>query len=87
MKFFVTTVNSWESLIVEIKISILVDLGVLDSRLYEVKISKLNKQHISESGNIKIYIEIYLKMTHWWVIFKTTIFPLASAEPQISVTL
>ena len=49
-KFFVTTVNSWESLIVDTKIPILVTLGVLDSPLCEIKMSKLNKQHISETS-------------------------------------
>ena len=45
-----TTVNGWESLVVDTKISILVALGVLGSRLCEIKMSKLNKQHISETG-------------------------------------
>ena len=49
-KFFVTTFNGWESLIVETKISILVALGVLDEPLCEIKISKLNKQQTSETG-------------------------------------
>ena len=43
-------VNGWESLVVDTKISILVALGVLDSPLSEMKMSKLNKQHISETG-------------------------------------
>ena len=43
-------VNGWESLVVDTKISILVALGVLDSPLCEMKMSKLNKQHISETG-------------------------------------
>ena len=45
-----TTVNGWESLVVDTKISILVVLGVLDSPLREIKMSKLNNQHISETG-------------------------------------
>ena len=45
-----TTVNGWESLIVDTKVSILVALGVLDTPLFEIKMSKLNKQHISETG-------------------------------------
>ena len=49
-KFFMTTINGWESLVVDTKISILVVLGVLDSPLCEIKMSKLNKQHISETG-------------------------------------
>ena len=48
-KFFVATVNGWESLFVDSKISILVTLGVPDSPLYEIKMSKLNKQHISQT--------------------------------------
>ena len=38
-----TTVNGWESLVVDTKISILVTLGVLDSPLSEIKMRKLNK--------------------------------------------
>ena len=45
-----TTVNGWESLIVDTKISILVGLGVLDSPLCEIKMSKLIKQHINQTG-------------------------------------
>ena len=41
--FFVTTVNSWESLIVDTKVSILVALGALDSPLCKIKMSKLEK--------------------------------------------
>ena len=44
-----TTVNGWESLIVDTKVSILVALGVLDTPLFEIKMSKLNKQDISET--------------------------------------
>ena len=54
---FVTTINDWESLIVDTTISILVASGVLDSTLFEIKMSKLNNQHISETG--------YLHMTQW----------------------
>ena len=43
-------VNGWDSLIVDTKISILVALGVLDSPLCEIIMSKLNKQHISPIG-------------------------------------
>ena len=53
MKFFVTTVNNWESLIVDTKISnlnALGVLGVLELPLHEIKISKLNKQLIWETG-------------------------------------
>ena len=50
-----TPVNSWESLVVATKISILVALGVLDSPLCEIKMSKLNKQHISEIGYYYIF--------------------------------
>ena len=49
-KFFVTTVNDWESLIVDTKICTLVALGVLALLLCETKITKLNRQHISETG-------------------------------------
>ena len=45
-----TTVSGWESLVVDTKISILVALGILDSPMCEIKMSKLNKQHISETG-------------------------------------
>ena len=44
------TVKGWESLFVDTKISILVALAVLDSPLCEIKMCKLNKQHISETG-------------------------------------
>ena len=49
-KFLMITFNGWESLIVDTKIFILVALSVLDSPLCEIKISKLNKQHISKTG-------------------------------------
>ena len=42
------TVDSWVSLVVDTKISILVTLGVLDLPLCESKMSKSNKQHISQ---------------------------------------
>ena len=45
-----TTVSGWESLAVDTKIYILVALGVLDSTLCKIKMRKLNKQHISETG-------------------------------------
>ena len=45
-----TAVNGWESLVVETKIPILVTLGALDSSLCEIKLSRLNKQNISETG-------------------------------------
>ena len=45
-----TAVNDWESLVVDTKISILFTLGVLDSPLCKIRMSKLNKHHISESG-------------------------------------
>ena len=44
-----TTVNSWESLVVDTKSSILVALGVLDSPRCEIKMDKLSKQQISET--------------------------------------
>ena len=44
------TVNGWEPLVVNTKISILVALGVLDSPQCEIKMKKLNKQRISEIG-------------------------------------
>ena len=47
--FFATTVNGWESIIVNTKISILVALGVLELPLCEINMRKLNKQHISET--------------------------------------
>ena len=50
MKFIVTTVNDWESLNVDTKIPILFALGVLDSPPCEMKVKKLNKQHIRETG-------------------------------------
>ena len=43
-----TAVDSWESLVVDTKISNLVTLGVLDLPLCEIKMSKSNKQHISQ---------------------------------------
>ena len=45
-----TTVNGWVLLIADTKISILIALGVLDSPLCKIKISKLNKQQISKKG-------------------------------------
>ena len=45
-----TTVNGWEALVVDTKISILVALDILDSPLCEMKISKSNKLYISETG-------------------------------------
>ena len=43
------TISGGESLIFNTKISISVALGVIDSSLREIKMSKLNKQHISET--------------------------------------
>ena len=45
-----TPVTDWELLLVDTKISISVVLGVLDSPLCEIKVSKLNTQHISKTG-------------------------------------
>ena len=45
MKFYVTTVNGWESLAVVTKKSILVLAGVLDLLLLEIEMSKLNQHH------------------------------------------
>ena len=45
-----TTVNDWDSLVFDTKMTILVALGVLDSPLCEIKMSTLNKQHINETG-------------------------------------
>ena len=50
MKFIVTKVNDWESLNVDTKIPILFALGVLVSPPCEMKVRKLNKQHIRETG-------------------------------------
>ena len=51
------TVNDWESLVVDTKISTLVALGGLDSPLGEMKMSKLNKQHISKTGLLNILLK------------------------------
>ena len=61
-KFYVATINGWESLIVETKISILVALGVLDSPLCEIKMSKLNAQR-NRILLKEYFAKIYLKMT------------------------
>ena len=45
-----STVKDWESLVVDTKISILVALDVLDLPLCEIKMNKLGKQRISETG-------------------------------------
>ena len=45
----VTTVNDWKSVIVGTKMPILVAFGCLDSPLCEIKMSELNKQHISQT--------------------------------------
>ena len=50
-----TTVNDWDSLVFDTKMTILVALGVLDSPLCEIKMSTLNKQHINETGYYKIF--------------------------------
>ena len=50
MKFFATTVDGWQSLNIDTEISILVALGILDLTLCEIKMSKLNKQDIGETG-------------------------------------
>ena len=47
MKFFVTTVSDWESLPVVTKKSVLVPKATLDLPLLEIKMSKLNRYHIS----------------------------------------
>ena len=44
------TVKDWESLVADTKISILVALDAPDLPLCEIKMSKLNKQRISETG-------------------------------------
>ena len=44
-----TTVNAWKSLVFETKIYILIALGVLDFPLCEIKTTKLNVQHTSET--------------------------------------
>ena len=42
----------------------LVPLGVLESPMCEIKMSKLSKKYISETGLLnKYFVEIYLKMT------------------------
>ena len=48
--FFMTNVNGLQLLIINTKISILIDLGVLDLPLCKIKLSKFNKQRISETG-------------------------------------
>ena len=58
LKFFMTKVNGRESLVVDRKIS------------YIRLLSKLNKQHIGEQNITKYFLEIYLKMTQWWLIFQ-----------------
>ena len=50
MKFFVTTVNGWESLTVATKKLILVTTGVLDPPLLQIEMSKSNKTHKKERG-------------------------------------
>ena len=50
MKFFVTTVNGWESLTVVTKKLILVATGVLDPPLLQIEMSKSNKTHKKERG-------------------------------------
>ena len=47
-------VYRWESLVVDTKISILVNLRVLDLPLCEIKVSRLKKQHISETEYYQI---------------------------------
>ena len=47
MKFFVTNVSGWESLVVVTKESVSVPKGVLDQSLLEIEMSKLNKHHFS----------------------------------------
>ena len=44
------TVKDWESLVADTKISILVALDIPDLSLCEIKMSKFNKQRISETG-------------------------------------
>ena len=41
-KFFVTTVDGWESLVAHTKITILVVLGVLDLSLFEIEIKQIH---------------------------------------------
>ena len=50
------TVYGWESLIVGKKNLHLSCLDVLDPSLCEIKMSKLNKQHISETGYYEVNI-------------------------------
>ena len=47
-------VYRWDSLVVDTKISILVNLRVLDLPLCEIKVSRLKKQHISETEYYQI---------------------------------
>ena len=47
IKFFVTTVSGWNSLAIVTEKSTLVPKGVLDQPLLKIKMSKLNKHHIS----------------------------------------
>ena len=44
------TVKDWESFVADTKTSILVALDVPDLSLCEIKMRKLNKQRISETG-------------------------------------
>ena len=55
-----TTVDGWQTLTADTKITFLLALGVPDSRFCEIKISNLNKEHINETGYYYIYAaEIY----------------------------
>ena len=49
-KFFVTRVKGWESLVADTKMSFLNTLGVLELPLCEIKMSRLHKLQISETG-------------------------------------
>ena len=60
-----TTVNSWEPLVVNTKISILLTLGVLDLPLCEIKMSILISSISVKQDITKYFVEIYLKMKQW----------------------
>ena len=68
-----TTGNDWEPLVVDTKISILVAFGVLNSPLPETKISKFNKQHISETEYTTYFVKVFLKIGLWRVTFQSII--------------
>ena len=65
-----TTVNSWDSFDVDAKTLILDAFGVLDMPLYEIKMSKLISRISVKQDITEYFVQIYLKMTEWSVIFQ-----------------